>query len=181
MGPHCIFICLSLLLSPCARASATAAAIGRAPAALGGGPGRGSGARPPARGAGKTYSGSPCQETPCFLPGYPGFLHFAGFYHGKPWVPTPQIGRNPGAPGLGFLWKVSCGRAPTVGIRFRDVDARALQSFAGAAGRTPRRLLSPESPCRPGRACVAVDVEKAVRRGVAGEAERELACEAPQS
>ena len=63
--------------------------------------------RGPSGGARVRYSGSPCQETPCFLPGYPGFPHFARFYNERPWAPTPQTGRNPGnpgIPGLGFLW-----------------------------------------------------------------------------
>ena len=61
-----------------------------------------------------SYSGGPCQEAPCFPPGHLGFIGFRWFYHGKRRVPRPKIDRLPGGSGLGFLRRVSCGRAFTV-------------------------------------------------------------------
>ena len=44
---------------------------------------------------------------------------------------------------------------------FRDMDAGALQTFAGTAKRASQRLLSSEAACRPDWVYVAVDVEEA--------------------
>ncbi|CAK0810420.1 unnamed protein product, partial [Prorocentrum cordatum] len=44
----------------------------------------------------------------------PGFLGLRWFCHGKRDAPTPRINGRPGGSRSGFLWKVPCGRAPTV-------------------------------------------------------------------
>eukprot|EP00959_Pyramimonas_sp_CCMP1952_P429378 8992692-Pyramimonas_sp.AAC.1 len=46
------------------------------------------------------YCGDPCQEAPCFPPGYPGFLGFRWFRYGKRDLPTPNIHERPGVSGL---------------------------------------------------------------------------------
>ena len=65
---------------------------------------------------------------------------------------------------------------------FRDMDADALQTFAGTAKQASQRLLSSEAACHPDWVYVAVDVEKAFLQGMTyeemhkevGEARREV-------
>eukprot|EP00959_Pyramimonas_sp_CCMP1952_P242897 5077125-Pyramimonas_sp.AAC.1 len=52
---------------------------------------------------------------PLSLQGAAWFLGIRGFCRGERDVPTPKTSGRPGVSGLGFLWKISCGRAPTVG------------------------------------------------------------------
>eukprot|EP00959_Pyramimonas_sp_CCMP1952_P128309 2682963-Pyramimonas_sp.AAC.1 len=51
-----------------------------------------------------TYSGDPCQETPCLPPGTLGFSGFDGLTMGDVTFPQKNSG-CPGGSGLGFLWK----------------------------------------------------------------------------
>ncbi|CAK0799207.1 unnamed protein product, partial [Prorocentrum cordatum] len=66
--------------------------------------------------AGRTgaCSGGPCQETPCMPSGCPGFLGVRWSCCGERDVPTRNSDGRPRFSGLGFLWRVSCGRAPAV-------------------------------------------------------------------
>eukprot|EP00959_Pyramimonas_sp_CCMP1952_P418101 8759600-Pyramimonas_sp.AAC.1 len=56
------------------------------------------------------------KKTHACLQGALGFLGSDGCCHGKRDGPTPKIDGGPGVSGLGFLWKVSCGRDPTIGV-----------------------------------------------------------------
>ena len=93
--------------------------------------------RPRMREGMRTYSGSPCQETPCLPPGCPGCLGFRWSYPRKRQVPWPKIDRPPGGSGLGFLRRVSCGRAPIVYRHSDDAEdpVSVHDSAAGAGGK----------------------------------------------
>ena len=63
---------------------------------------------------------------------------------------------------------------------FKDMDAGALQTFAGTAKRASQRLLSSEAACRPDWVYVAADVPTAFLQGMTYEEMHELTGEAPR-
>ena len=62
----------------------------------------------------------------------------------------------------------------------RDMDAGALQTFAGTAKQASHRLPSSEAACKPDRVYVAVDVEKAFLQGMACEEVHQEVGDAPR-